>query len=47
MQDACVLICCFVHFYLEGTVHTHVRHFFDILCPSQDADLCVSFFDVT
>ncbi len=24
MQDACVLICCFFHFFLEGTVHTHV-----------------------
>jgi len=47
MWDACVLICCFFHYFLEGTVHTHVSHFFDILCPSQDADLCVSFFDVT
>jgi len=42
-----VLICCFFHFFLEGMVHTHVRHFVDILCPSQDADLCVSFFGVT
>ena len=26
--DACMLlICCFFHFFLEGTVHTHVTFF--------------------
>ncbi len=43
MRDACLLICWFFHFFLEGTVHTHVWHIFDILCPRWDADLCISF----
>ncbi len=29
----------FFHFFLEGTVHTHVLHISDILCPRCPAQL--------
>jgi hypothetical protein len=43
MWDACVLICCFFHFFLEGTVHTHVCLFLTFCVPDEMLT-CVRFF---